>query len=131
RQVSTAGDRPAWLASGRRAARHLRTRDVSLPAVAVLVVAGPRAAALGLVRSAIVQLAVLHRPSDLCIAVLAADHLAADWAWARWLPHIAHGSAALVGSSPPGRAAVVATFEDRDRQAGPAAQRLTIHLPQL
>jgi DNA segregation ATPase FtsK/SpoIIIE, S-DNA-T family len=104
---------------------------VSLPAVAMLGVAGPRAAALGLVRSAIVQLAVLHRPSDLCIAVLAADHLAADWAWARWLPHIAHGSVALVGSSPPGRAAVVATFEDRDRQAGPAAQRLTIHLPQL
>ena len=104
---------------------------VSLPAVAMLGVAGPRAAALGLVRSAIVQLAVLHRPSDLRIAVLAADHLAADWAWARWLPHIAHGSVALVGSSPPGRAAVVATFEDRDRQAGPAAQRPTTHLPQL
>jgi DNA segregation ATPase FtsK/SpoIIIE, S-DNA-T family len=104
---------------------------VSLPAVAMLGVAGPRAAALGLVRSVIVQLAVLHRPSDLRIAILAADHLAADWAWARWLPHIAHGSGALVGSSPPGRAAVVATFEDRDRQAGPAAQRPTTHLRQL
>jgi DNA segregation ATPase FtsK/SpoIIIE, S-DNA-T family len=104
---------------------------VSLPAVAMLGVAGPRAAALGLVRSAIVQLAVLHRPSDLRIAVLAADHLAADWAWARWLPHIAHGSGALVGSSPPGRAAVVAAFEDRDRQAGPVAQRPPTHLPIL
>jgi len=104
---------------------------VSLPAVAMLGIAGPRARALGLVRSAIVQLAVLHRPSDLRIAVLAADHLAADWSWARWLPHIAHGSGALVGSSPPGRAAVVAAFEERDRQAEPAAQRHPAHLLQL
>jgi DNA segregation ATPase FtsK/SpoIIIE, S-DNA-T family len=104
---------------------------VSLPAVAMLGIAGPRSRALGLVRSAIVQLAVLHRPTDLRIAVLTADHLAADWTWARWLPHITHGSGALVGGSPPGRAAVTAVLEEGDCQEGQLALRHTAHLSPL
>jgi S-DNA-T family DNA segregation ATPase FtsK/SpoIIIE len=104
---------------------------VSLPAVAMLGIAGPRSRALALVRSAIVQLAVLHRPSDLRIALLAADHLAADWTWTRWLPHITHRSGALIGSSPPGRAAVRAALEDGDCQAGQRGLRHFTHLAQL
>jgi S-DNA-T family DNA segregation ATPase FtsK/SpoIIIE len=52
--------------------------------------AGSGTAALGLMRSMIGQLAVLHAPDDLRIALLGGELAAAEWEWLKWLPHNAH-----------------------------------------
>ncbi|HEY6494979.1 MAG TPA: type VII secretion protein EccCa [Trebonia sp.] len=52
--------------------------------------AGEADAALGLVRSMLGQLAVLHSPDELRIAVLADRRLRDQWEWIKWLPHNAH-----------------------------------------
>jgi S-DNA-T family DNA segregation ATPase FtsK/SpoIIIE len=51
---------------------------------------GDRAAQLGLVRALLAQLAVLHSPDDLRIAVCTAEALRLDWEWVKWLPHALH-----------------------------------------
>jgi S-DNA-T family DNA segregation ATPase FtsK/SpoIIIE len=51
-------------------------------------VVGDRKAALALARSVICQLAVHHGPADLRVAVLTDPSQAADWDWAKWLPHV-------------------------------------------
>lgn len=61
------------------------------PAAPVVGVAGPPEAADALARSLLLQAAALHAPRDLHIAVVAGSH---RWAWARWLPHAAAGTAA-------------------------------------
>jgi S-DNA-T family DNA segregation ATPase FtsK/SpoIIIE len=53
-----------------------------------LAVVGPRARALGVLRSAVGQLAALHPPDVLEIVVVASPAALADWRWARWLPHL-------------------------------------------
>jgi S-DNA-T family DNA segregation ATPase FtsK/SpoIIIE len=53
----------------------------------VVGIVGDRAAALALARSLVCQAAVLHGPADLPVMVLAATSAAADWDWAKWLPH--------------------------------------------
>jgi S-DNA-T family DNA segregation ATPase FtsK/SpoIIIE len=71
----------------------------ALPSLGTLGVCGPRDPASALVRSLIVQAAILHGPARLRIWVLAPGR-AADWAWTRWLPHLAphaEGCCALVG----------------------------------
>ncbi len=45
---------------------------------------------LGLVRAIIAQLATLHSPDDLRIAVCVAPERRADWEWLKWLPHALH-----------------------------------------
>ena len=50
--------------------------------------AGPRGITAGMARSLLVQLAALHSPADLDIALLLPDESAAGWTWARWLPHL-------------------------------------------
>ncbi len=50
--------------------------------------AGPRSISLAVGRWIIVQLAVLHSPTDLEFVLLLSDDVAADWTWARWLPHL-------------------------------------------
>ncbi|MCZ2806532.1 FtsK/SpoIIIE domain-containing protein [Modestobacter sp. VKM Ac-2983] len=51
-------------------------------------IVGPRAAALGVVRALVCQLAVLVPPSGLRVVLVAGrDHLA-DWRWCRWLPQL-------------------------------------------
>ncbi|WP_406442568.1 type VII secretion protein EccCa [Streptomyces sp. NBC_00631] len=55
--------------------------------------AGDGAAALGLARAIIGQLAVLHSPDDLRIALLADAEARAEWQWLKWLPHNAHPTA--------------------------------------
>ena len=54
-------------------------------------VAGPRAAAIGVARGVVAQLAGLHSPADLTLVAFAAAESTADWEWLKWLPH--HGSA--------------------------------------
>ncbi len=61
---------------------------VALDECGVLGVAGPRARVLEVARAILLQLAVTHSPRDLELAVLCGDGAAADWAWARWLPHL-------------------------------------------
>ena len=63
--------------------------DVPIPLVLlpgiVLGIVGERSQALGLVRSLLLQCAVLHGPADLQIAVI--TDAPRDWAWVKWLPH--------------------------------------------
>ncbi|HEU4491949.1 MAG TPA: FHA domain-containing protein, partial [Jiangellales bacterium] len=61
---------------------------VALGEVGVLGLAGARHRVLGLARAMVAQLAVLHSPRDLQLVLLAPGGRAADWAWARWLPHL-------------------------------------------
>lgn len=63
---------------------------VALDGTGVVGVAGPRAAALAVARSLLCQAAVHHGPADLPVAVACTD--AADWEWAKWLPHVDDGS---------------------------------------
>lgn len=51
-------------------------------------VVGDRTAALALARAVICQLCVHHGPADLRVAVLTDPSHAADWDWAKWLPHV-------------------------------------------
>ena len=62
---------------------------IPLAAAGVLGVAGPRDMVVGVVRSVLGQLAGLHSPRDLSVVVLAPGDGSADWAWLRWLPHVA------------------------------------------
>jgi S-DNA-T family DNA segregation ATPase FtsK/SpoIIIE len=57
---------------------------VDLARAGVVSVLGPRRAARDLVRSLLLQVAVLHAPDDVAIAVRGG---AAEWEWAKWLPH--------------------------------------------
>ncbi|MGQ0777605.1 MAG: type VII secretion protein EccCa [Pseudonocardiales bacterium] len=54
----------------------------------VSVVGARRADVLGVARAILAQVAALHAPDDLTLAVLAAPELEDDWAWVRWLPHL-------------------------------------------
>ncbi|MFH8386870.1 type VII secretion protein EccCa [Kitasatospora sp. NPDC018058] len=51
---------------------------------------GERADVLGLLRAVLGQLATLHSPDELRIALLADETAQADWDWLKWLPHTAH-----------------------------------------
>ncbi|MFZ5871636.1 MAG: FHA domain-containing protein, partial [Actinomycetota bacterium] len=96
---------------------------VPLATTGVLGVSGPRERLLGLARSFVVQLATLHAPGDVRLAVVAAEPEAADWAWSRWLPHVAPGDVAADQPRPPGDAAaarvagLVGELESRRREA--------------
>ncbi|WP_336027805.1 FtsK/SpoIIIE domain-containing protein [Geodermatophilus sp. FMUSA9-8] len=77
RHAETAGDLPV---------------DLDLLRAGGLGVTGPRAAALGVAAGVLAQVAALHPPGDVDVALLAAPDRARDWAWARWLPHLAPGA---------------------------------------
>jgi len=51
---------------------------------------GDRDAALGLTRALLAQLATLHAPDDLRIAVCVGTGQRAVWEWVKWLPHALH-----------------------------------------
>ncbi|MEU5977621.1 type VII secretion protein EccCa [Streptomyces sp. NPDC047315] len=53
---------------------------------------GDRAEIRALARAMVSQLAVVHSPEDVWIAVCAADDRRADWEWVKWLPHNLHWS---------------------------------------
>ncbi len=54
----------------------------------VSVVGVERADVLRTARALIAQLAALHAPDDVTLAIVAPASAEADWAWARWLPHL-------------------------------------------
>lgn len=53
---------------------------------------GDREEICSLARAMVSQLAVVHSPEDVWIAVCAADDRRADWEWVKWLPHNLHWS---------------------------------------
>ncbi|MCU1661316.1 MAG: cell division FtsK/SpoIIIE [Pseudonocardia sp.] len=46
--------------------------------------------ARGLARAIVAQYALWHSPADALLAVVAPPALAPEWAWVKWLPHLAH-----------------------------------------
>jgi S-DNA-T family DNA segregation ATPase FtsK/SpoIIIE len=77
---------------------------------------GPPEAARALARAVVAQLAVLHSPDDVLVAVCAGPAERAAWEWAKWLPHALHpertdalGAVRLVAGSLP---ALEAQLED-------------------
>jgi S-DNA-T family DNA segregation ATPase FtsK/SpoIIIE len=60
---------------------------VDLSAGGVVGIVGERGACLAFARSLLCQAATLHGPADLPVMVLAGADAAADWDWAKWLPH--------------------------------------------
>jgi S-DNA-T family DNA segregation ATPase FtsK/SpoIIIE len=63
---------------------------VALPRFTSVEFAGDGPSALALLRAMVAQLAVLHSPDELRIAVLGSDAGRAEWDWVKWLPHNAH-----------------------------------------
>ncbi|MCO1658385.1 type VII secretion protein EccCa [Pseudonocardia humida] len=54
----------------------------------VSVIAADRADVLRVARTLIAQLAALHAPDDVRLAVIAPPEAESDWGWTRWLPHL-------------------------------------------
>lgn len=75
----------------REVAEHLPV-PVDLATTGGLAVIGPRVQALGAVRAVLAQLAALHPPDGLRLVLLTRPDRIADWAWARWLPHLPTGA---------------------------------------
>ncbi|MBT2490911.1 type VII secretion protein EccCa [Streptomyces sp. ISL-96] len=67
--------------------------SVSLRAFYHVVLAGDSDTVYGNARAAIAQLATLHSPEDLMVAVVAHPSAASDWDWIKWLPHSQHPKA--------------------------------------
>ncbi|WP_327353026.1 type VII secretion protein EccCa [Streptomyces sp. NBC_01304] len=63
---------------------------VSLRAFYHVAIAGDTDTVYGNARAVVSQLATLHSPEDLLIAVVAHPAAAADWDWIKWLPHSQH-----------------------------------------
>ncbi|MDG4831846.1 type VII secretion protein EccCa [Solwaraspora sp. WMMD1047] len=61
-----------------------------LTGFARLYLRGPRTGTVPLARAMLAQLATLHAPDDLRIAVCVANQRRADWDWVKWLPHALH-----------------------------------------
>ncbi len=60
---------------------------LSLARHPIVGIVGDREAVLAVARSCVLQLAVLHGPADLALALVTGRDQASDWAWTRWLPH--------------------------------------------
>ena len=54
----------------------------------VSVVGERREDTLAVARALLVQAAAFHAPDDLTVAIITSAEHEADWAWARWLPHL-------------------------------------------
>lgn len=61
---------------------------MSLRAFSRVVLRGDRDTVAGLARSVVGQLATMHAPDDLIIAVIAAKDRWRQWDWTKWLPHV-------------------------------------------
>ncbi|WP_327255217.1 type VII secretion protein EccCa [Streptomyces sp. NBC_01244] len=60
---------------------------VSVRAFYHVTVSGEPESARGSARALVAQLATLHSPEDLVVAVVAAPGAVAEWDWVKWLPH--------------------------------------------
>jgi S-DNA-T family DNA segregation ATPase FtsK/SpoIIIE len=65
----------------------------------VSVVTPNRDEAIALARTILVQVAAFHAPDDVTLAIVTTPERAADWEWARWLPHLLDRTA--IGPSGP------------------------------
>ncbi|GGS69678.1 type VII secretion protein EccC [Streptomyces griseoviridis] len=63
-----------------------------LPAWSRVLLRGEREEITGVVRAVLAQLAVAHSPQELVIAFCVSAGQAAEWDWAKWLPHTHHPS---------------------------------------
>jgi S-DNA-T family DNA segregation ATPase FtsK/SpoIIIE len=64
---------------------------VDLGACGVVSVLGPPEVTAALTRALLCQVAVLHAPDDVCVAVERSGQ--GDWAWVKWLPHVIEADA--------------------------------------
>jgi S-DNA-T family DNA segregation ATPase FtsK/SpoIIIE len=64
--------------------------SVSLRAFYHVTLCGDTDTVYGSARAVLAQLATLHSPEDLMVAVVAHPSAAADWDWVKWLPHSQH-----------------------------------------
>jgi S-DNA-T family DNA segregation ATPase FtsK/SpoIIIE len=67
-----------------------------------LAVVGPRERSLGCLVSVLGQLCSLHAPGTVDLMLLVTADRLADWAWARWLPHLDPGAVHVRFPDPPG-----------------------------
>lgn len=58
----------------------------------LLALSGDRAVTTAMTRALVAQLATMHAPEDLRIALIAEPARHAEWDWLKWLPHNAHPS---------------------------------------
>jgi S-DNA-T family DNA segregation ATPase FtsK/SpoIIIE len=65
---------------------------VDLRSTGGLAVVGPRERTLGCLTSVVGQLCSLHAPGEVDLLLLVTADRLADWAWARWLPHLGPGA---------------------------------------
>jgi DNA segregation ATPase FtsK/SpoIIIE, S-DNA-T family len=81
----------------RAEARAVERRFATIPQMPLLVpldragnvsVVGDRAGVLELARALLVQLAALHAPDDVGVAVACPAERLDDWSWTKWLPHL-------------------------------------------
>ena len=77
---------------------------VPLARIGYLSVVGERGRTRAIARGLISQLVALHPPDDVRVAIVRATGLAADWEWAKWLPHTESGQAASGAAGPGERA---------------------------
>lgn len=66
---------------------------ISLRAFYHVTICGESDTVYGNARASLSQLATLHSPEDMMIAVVAHPSAAADWDWIKWLPHSQHPKA--------------------------------------
>ncbi|MGI8711263.1 MAG: FtsK/SpoIIIE domain-containing protein, partial [Acidimicrobiales bacterium] len=106
-----------------------------LDPAAPIAVVGHRSAAVGLVRSIVVQAVVDQGPADLGVAVLAGEEHALAWDWCGWLPHARRpdGDHLLAGDAAAGEAvaaALIGPTRGPDREAaGPLRTIVVIDDP--
>ncbi|SFL66680.1 FtsK/SpoIIIE domain-containing protein [Geodermatophilus ruber] len=65
---------------------------VELAATGGLGVTGPRSLAVGVLAGVVAQLTALHAPGDVDLVLVTTAERLPDWAWLRWLPHVAPGN---------------------------------------
>nr|WP_206037672.1 type VII secretion protein EccCa [Rhodococcus sp. HNM0569] len=66
---------------------------VSLRGFAAISIDGDRRTARSLVRSVVMQACTFQGPDNLLVAVVCGPDTAAEWEWAKWLPHAQHPDA--------------------------------------
>ncbi|GAA4229896.1 type VII secretion protein EccC [Actinomadura meridiana] len=88
-------------------------------------VVGERADVLRLMRALLAQLAAFHSPQDVAVAVACGAGRAADWEWAKWLPHVLdrhrHDGGAPVRLIAPSPLRLAALLADDLRERGDVA----------
>ncbi len=79
-------------------------------------VAGPRALACDVARGLVLQIAALHSPAELAVALVASTHSVPEWEWLKWLPHTSTAQspvqARLLAASAGTAGALVAEVEE-------------------